>query len=570
MAKQQVKKQSILDIVVNATKRMAKDKKVDINFYDEKYAPYFADFVRRTSGNKKLTDKECIDKLNDDFLKNVNGGLLKDFHRERNISQAYTIYKNVVATAETKLAKEYGEDNYYDMEKSKNTFARLAFKEFEEWQKAKDKQFQELAKVSEAVYAMQHSKNPMKELSQNGLVITPDMIQTLLFVGPMIAGGVIVGTAAWLTNDDVIGTMFLATLGLGLGMVVSILLTGIYSKTPQQNMDDLLNNLAKDYGFSSSTELVDAINKSTYSYLTEEEAQAMHTYLLEISRDSVAVKNGFENFEDAMNAIDNAKVEEFLYQDTALDNLASERQIALESLAQRNALSNYDDMIKYLENHKILVGETSHVGFGGAGWSEYSYDTPTARAIANQLDYVDHYYTSKIEGINSQIWPQKIEVIDDETLNNLALKLNAQEVVVNASYENLITDNANVFYSPNLTTQNMGTEVIDIANQFGEDTVTTHTDQGNIVIGNKASELSIDNVDTHNLGDSVIDNVDNAMQAVEISPVDMLAGAGVGAGITVVFKNGRVIKDTVKTHKANKKAKQMKEIEEQIEKDIER
>ena len=155
-------------------------------------------------------------------------------------------------------------------------------------------------------------------------------------------------------------------------------------------------------------------------------------------------------------------------------------------------------------------------------------------------------------------------------MNDLALKLNAQEVVVNASYENLITDDANVFYSPSLVTQNMGTEVIDIANQFGEDTVTTHTDQGNIVIGSKASELNVDSVDTQNLSDSVIDNVDNAMQAVEISPVDMLAGAGVGAGLTVVLKNGKAIKDTVKTHKANKKAKQMKEIEEQIEKDIER
>ncbi len=571
MAKQQVKKQSILDIVVNATKRMAKDKKVDINFYDEKYAPYFADFVRRTSGKRNLTDKECLDKLNDDFLRNVNGGLLKDFHRERNISQAYTIYKNVVATAETKLAKEYGEDNYYELEKSKNTFARLAFKEFEEWQKVKDKQFQELAKVSEAVYAMQHSKNPMKELSQNGLVITPDMVQTLLFVVPLITGGIGGGVFGFAVSRSGAFSLICVPLGLLVGAMAGLIIYAIFEeKTPQENMDELLNSLAKEYGFSSGVELVDAINKSTYSYLTEEEAQSMHNYLLEISRDSVAVKNGFENFDDAMNAIDNAKVEEFLYQDTALDNLASERQIALESLAQRNALTNYDDMIKYLENHKILVGETSHVGLGGAGWSEYSYDTPTARAIANQLDYVDHYYTSKIEGINSQIWPQKIEVINDEALNDLALKLNAQEVVVNASYENLITDDANVFYSPSLVTQNMGTEVIDIANQFGEDTVTTHTDQGNIVIGSKASELNIDNVDTQNLSDSVIDNVDNAMQAVEISPVDMLAGAGVGAGLTVVLKNGKAIKDAVKTHKANKKAKQMKEIEEQIEKDIER
>ena len=568
---------TVLDATVNATKRMAKDKGVDINFYDNEWAKYFAPFVRRVYGKKNLNDEECMALLNDDFIRNVQGGLLKNFSKERNLSHAYMIYKNAVASVETALAKEYGELIYYDLEISKNPEARETFKKFEEWQDKKDKEFEQLAEVSDAVYSIQHSKNPMKELSQNGFVITP-------LIGAGAAG---ISLASLISSFIVFGITdenkhpALADVS-ALGVLVSIvalpvssfLFLYIWSRENdyQVAMDSELRKLADHYGFNSGTDLVNYINQATYQYMTPEEAQAMHTYLIDMTREGTATQYGFENLADALAAIESAKTEKVVYRDEALNDLSIERQHAFQDLAHENALIDYDDLIKYLNNHKILEGETVDMELGGAGWSVFNYDTPVARAIAAKVDYIDKYYTDKTTEINSQTWPQTVEVITDENLKNLASELNANEVAINATYEDLITDDANVFYSPNTTVQAMGNDVLDVVNKYGKDEITTEAPKKQFVIGSKAKEIEVDTpeIDTPDLPNEMADALGDAAQAIEIDPLDIASGVGVGAGISVATKNSKLIKDMIKMRKIKKIQAQNNEVAAQMQQDLER
>ena len=570
---------TVLDATVNATRRMAKDKGVDINFYDNEWAKYFAPFVRRVYGKKNLNDEECMALLNDDFIRNVQGGLLKNFSKDRNLSHAYLIYKNAVASVETALAKEYGELMYYDLEISKNPEARETFKKFEEWQDKKDKEFEQLAEVSDAVYSIQHSKNPMKELSQNGLVITP-------LIGAGIAAGV--SLAGCISSDQVYRkinrkkhpTLKLASdigtwISLG-ALVFSPIITYIaldyIKEADQKAMDSELEKLADHYGFNSGTDLVNYINQATYQYMTPEEAQAMHTYLIDMTREGTATQYGFENLADALAAIESAKAEKTIYRDDALNDLSIERQHAFQDLAHENALIDYDDLIKYLNNHKILEGEYIDMSYGGAGWSVFNYDTPVARAIAAKVDYIDKYYTDKTTEINSQIWPQTVEVITDENLKNLARELNANEVAINATYENLIIDDANVFYSPNTTIQAMGNDVLDVVNKYGKDEITTEAPKKQFVIGSKAKEIEVDTpeMDTPDLPNEMADALGDAAQAIEIDPLDIASGVGVGAGISVAAKNSKLIKDMIKIRKIKKMQAQNNEVATQMQQDLER
>ena len=568
---------SVLDATVNATKRMAKDKGVDINFYDNEWAKYFAPFVRRVYGKKNLNDEECMALLNDDFIRNVQGGLLKNFSKDRNLSHAYLIYKNAVASVETALAKEYGELLYYDLEISKNPEARETFKKFEEWQDKKDKEFEQLAEVSDAVYSIQHSKNPMKELSQNGFVLTP-----------LIGAGITAASLASLISSFIVFCMTdedkhpaltdVSALGTIVSLVAlpvsSILFLYIWSEENdyQVAMDSELGKLANHYGFNNGTDLVNYINQATYQYMTPEEAQAMHTYLIDMTREGTATQYGFENLADALAAIESAKTEKVVYRDDALNDLSIERQNAFQDLAHENALIDYDDLIKYLNNHKILEGETVDIERGGAGWSVFNYDTPVARAIAAKVDYIDKYYTDKTTEINSQTWPQTVEVITDENLKNLASELNANEVAINATYEDLIIDDANVFYSPNTTIQAMGNDVLDVVNKYGKDEITTEAPKNQIVIGSKAKEIEVDTLDvnTPDLPNEMANALGDAAQAIEIDPLDLASGVGVGAGISVAAKNSKLIKDMIKMRKIKKMQAQNNEVATQMQQDLER
>ncbi len=563
MAKIQNTKANMLDAALNATKRMAKDSGVSVDFYDAKYAPYFAEFVRTLKGDKKLSDSECLQILNDDFLRNVNGGFIKNVNKVRNISQAYTIYKNAVAYAESQIAKEYGTDNYYELEKSANPQARVAFEQFEEWQKQKDQEFEQLADITKEMYVIQHSKNPMKELCQNGILLTP-------FISSLIVGGGLTGVgllgAYRKAKKNVkagkkacsAGVYGWVAGGLALGLIVGFMMSNNSTKSDEAKAEEL-DLLAEEFGYTDSAEFVNNMNNAVVSYLTPDEAKAVYDNLITAGKDSVSADFGFESNEDAINAINEVSVNKELYYNEVLNNIENEQQFALESFANQNSFDSYNNLVTFLNQHK-----TSGTAEIESGWSSYAYDSPTAKALATQLDYIEAHYNYEIAQLRGYYWPRNLTVVEDETLNELSMKLSAQEVIVNSAYENLITDDANIFYSPDTTTQLMGVEAIEIANKYGEDTI-----EGLVVNSGttdaKMSDLTLDS----DMQDSLSSALDG-LQAVDVSPVEIAAGVGVGAGLTVALKNSKLISDAAKLRRANKVADKLDKVNKQMEDDLER
>ncbi len=566
LSKKQMRSITTLDAVVNATKRMAKDRNVDIEFYDQEYKQYFADFVRILRDDKALSDDECLKILNDDFLKNVNGGILPHT-KQRSLSQAYTIYKNAVAYAETQIKEEYGADNYYDLEKSKDPKAREAFERFEAWQKRKDDEFEQLADITEQMLEVQHSANPLKTLSQTGIVIGP------LLIGLGVAGATTVGgmyASNYLAekfapdydteNETVVAGTVLSLIGGAI--LCAVVYCSIVPSSSALQLD--LNDFAKAYGFSNGTELINAVNNSLFQYLTPEEAKTIYASMQDVINEGVATQYNLDSYEQALQIIENAKSTELVSKSEALQDIANERALALDTVARQNGFNNYEELVQYLQQHKVEVADRLRQPIDNA------YDSQTPKALSSIVENVQDYYNAKVTEINSINWPRTMEVIDDETVKNMAMQFSANEAVLNSAYENLMIDDANVFYSPDITTQMMGVDTLEVVGKHGVDTITDTKHSGGFWPESKASAMDAVDTDLDVDVDGVSDAIGDAVQTIDISALDAVAGVGVGAGLTVALKNSKLIKDSAKMHHSSKLLKKLREIEEQSNKDVER
>ena len=566
LSKKQMRSITTLDAVVNATKRMARARNVDIDFYGQEYKQYFADFVRILRDDKTLSDDECLKILNDDFLKNVNGGILPHT-KQRSLSQAYTIYKNAVAYAETQIKKEYGADNYYDLGRSKDPKAREAFEKFEAWQKMKDAEFEQIADVTEEMLAIQRSANPLKELSQTGVVLGP------LLIGLGVAGATSVGglfatsyIAEKLLDRDKETQDAAAVAGLALSILggAGLCVVVYYTLAPSGSALQLdLKDFAKEYGFSNEAELINAINNSFFQYLTPEEAKTVYASMQDAINEGIATQYNLDSYEQALQVIENAKSTELVSKDEILQDIANERALALDTVARQNGFSNYQELLQYLQQHKVeAIDRLRH--------PIDAYDSQTPKALSSLVDNVQEFYNAKVTEINSINWPRTMEVIDDETVKNMAMQFSANEAVLNSAYENLIIDDANVFYSPDIATQIMGVDTLEVTNKHGVDTIKDTVDPVNIFGDSKDSAMDTADTDLDIDADGLTDAIGNAVQTMDVSALDAVAGVGVGAGLTVALKNSKLIKDSAKMHRSSKLLKKLREIDKQSEQDMNR
>lgn len=568
-----------LDTMINSAKRKAQESgQAGADFYSGEYEEYFAQYVQKLYENrnqtqgavkpafgrgksagqaiegykatKKLdtfvpTTAEALSILNENFLRDITGSYLTKTRKEYNIERAYHTYKNAVAFTEIELAKKYGAENYYEMPYSQSTEAKEAFANFENWQKQKDAEFEELAKID--VEMLKFTQNPQQYIAEGGIlgIIGLTGLGAVLGLGAAIATDYVV----WL--DD---TQFVAIIAVG-AVIGSIWGYFLEQKFDADDYAEKLNAFAKELGYNDYASLTDAINKNVYSYLTEEEAQQVHAFLVENNKENFAISNGFENFSDLQQQIDANTVIKNVSSNEALDNIALERKMALEGLANKNGFVSGDEMMKYLDSQLILEGKVEDGFREMAGWSEFAYKTPTAKSIAIKLDNVNEYYDETVDSIKTQNWPQEMEVVTDENLKQLSISLNAQEQVVNATYESLLTeDGNNIFYSNSELTHIIGTETT----QFFEN-------QGKEFPDGLDKNAGYNSGDYDSISSGADMNIDNFDTSLVLDGA--LGGMAVGAGVSLTAKYANQIKNSIKSHKINKQAEALSEIDNQVQAD---
>mgnify|MGYP006916290601 CR=1 FL=1 len=134
----------------------------------------------------------------------------------------------------------------------------------------------------------------------------------------------------------------------------------------------------------------------------------------------------------------------------ALTDNATAFNFSKQSLALKYGFSNFDDVLKFLDVHKILVGNKEAF----KAWSEYAYDTPQAKALAVELGRLDKLQAQTLSAINNQTWPRV--VADYGEYQNMMLKLKMIDSIDKSFYQPLLNDDdyaygfdnaANVLYS---------------------------------------------------------------------------------------------------------------------------
>ncbi|MGN1227619.1 MAG: hypothetical protein ACI4TX_03155, partial [Christensenellales bacterium] len=502
------------------------------------------------------------------------------------------------------LAREYGESNYYEMEKSQNQQAVKAFEEFESWQKDKDKFFKDALQLDNDFMQIRTSNNPMNELSKDGLVaigLSISMASVISLIGGKQLWKIRKRDANKLAymernylnykeneikrakkafiRDDVLNCIMVG-LPIGLGL----LFDNLYAKDTEYM--DAIEKIAKNYGFDDVSTMFNALRGSVYAYLTPEEANALSEVVSMQAKEVYAKNMGYENLADAMADIDAHSSSKVLSSSEILKDISNERVVANEFFAKDSGFTSYSELLTYLNNHKILTGETEfrHIGFGGAGagWSVYDYDLPNARIVADKLTLLDMHYDEMVANVKSNGLYQEYTVYDDAEIKQLAMQLNAYDNATTSIYEAIENSKDNVFYSNDELLYYAGNEALDLSQKNGFEEITDKKyNDWTLILGDKNIQ-TVENL--HNGSDfvsgngvgsfanNIADDVPDVADELADSAIDATACGGlvVGAGISVLLKYNKQISSAVKQIILNKKNDKLAQIDKQVKEDNKR
>lgn len=585
-ANKQKNNKIMLDTLTKITKRKAEEmgKSELLNFYgNNDFEEYFADYVRLVSKNNKLSSKEAIEKLNDDLIKNTNGSFVDSLRDAHNIQMAYITFKNATAFAETKLAKQYGQENYYEMATSKNAAAVKAYNNFQTWAIEKEKSFKDALKLDEEFMKVRTSNNPMQELSKDGILL--GAITTICsgiaifptFISALLIRDKLKGCGVYLS--DIAITTTISTLLVGGGIAID----SYWLKTDGSYFNKI-NEIADDYGFNDSSSLINYLKTSNYAYLTPDEFSKFEEAYSYNVRELVAKKAGYTNLEEAIEDISQHSQQQIAVRDEVLQNIAQERTLANEMFAKENGFVSYDEVIKYLNNHKILEGEYIHgsdwwsFGEWGAGWSVYAYDVPNAKILAYELTLLDNHYDTLVKQAQASGLYQKVIQYDNAEIAELANNLNAYNSVLTSKFDYLLNSNDLVFYSPDKFSYWAGNEALNLAQDNGFDVITEFKYYWGLKISedapptvenlNNADKFlkTLKNTETSVAEDDIAQNIaDNATESVS----EIAAGSGLvlGAGLSMALKCNRQIVNAFRQRKTNLQAKEFEKIDTQVKQD---
>lgn len=554
-------------IVVNASNRMAEEQNKSFNFYDdEKLNEYFAEYVRLIENNKLLSTSQCISILNDDLKRSLTSNVLKS--KDRNIKQSYLVLQDVIASAEIAIKKKYGADNFYDLEFSKDEQAREEFRRLNDFAISKQHQFEELfGKSAEDMIKITN----VNELAAQSVVClglaTAILGATVGGVGVGLLGSEAIKHPI-LYGDEIAFVAMVIALAIGAGAFVdsfmySIDLDGYYKK---------LDTTLKEYGFNNLEEFRQYASNTVYSYLTPEEVKQLNSELLLQKLDVLAEKNGFSCAEDMLTDLKSNSSTKSISSTDRLEMLASEKDVTNLNFARENGFTSYDDVLTYLNNHKILVGETDKKGHGYAGWSEYDYDSVSAKILAQKLSNLDEIYDAKKQAILNNGAYSKTLVYDNQDLAN--------EVF---SYGNIINSaNAQIaeggIYSVNEKLSFVSNELLPYWGSYEKPWMAFWTsdepEKGDLLKdGVNYDDLmkAIKGEDKSSILSDKIDDI--AKNATDISEqvsdfaigTGTMAGIAVGAGVSLTAKSAPQIISAIKHKKAQNTSKKIKEIDKQRE-----
>lgn len=580
MPDMRVRNEKLLDLMIKAQLRKdkANGKENAFNFYNGAYEEYFADYVRTLKDKKSITTNHAIKELNLNLLKSCVGNFVKGADTWYNIENAYDIFKNIVASAEVDIAKKYGVASYYELEKSTNDKARQEFAGFEEWKQDKQKEFAQLFELDKRVkdfeqeYANADENKRKLMLSSAAPLFMPialtnvdKVIMDKLFFGTVasLLIGMFIGIGVFTFNVQRYG--YYSSTPVIVGAIAGPLLYGIYAYFNIDKMklnipNEILDKVASAYGFGSRDEFLAYMEQNPIAYLNSEEMQTLVQILGENIKEDYAISQGYESLAYAMADIDAHSSLTVITRDEAFTELANERSVANEIFAKNNGFTSYSDAIQYLENHKILVGNTEHVGLGGAGWSEYDYDNTNAKIIAIKLTNLDKYYDAQVEKLEFKTDFTKLS-FDTPELQDLYTRLNAYENVKETIYSDLLNRSDEVLYTNGNLGLYAGNDVLDL---YQENGLGKPFDESDGYLDSLLGSETYDRSTTGARVEDILDNMDTDM--------GMFAGGGLvlGAGLTTIMKGQKPLRMWLKSKKYANSIDRFNKIEKQLEEDSKR
>jgi len=544
---------SFSNAMLTLTKKMAKDKgkENEINLYGGEFAPYFANYVKLLDPKSKLTDGQAVEKLNDDFIVNIQGNFLSTVKKEKNILKAFDTYQNVCGSVEVQLKKEFGESNYHEMEYSANNEAREKYLQFEAWKVKKEEVFKELGNIDASMLAQIHTPNEMVAQSSAAII-----------AGVTIVGAIIGGANALHECD---GLLYHVAAGAFMGFCGGVVLDLILS-AQGRNYDDYLTRMAAAWNFDSKQDMITYLHNEITA-LPKDEQTMMFDYMKMEVYNQIAVENGYDNYSDAIRDIEAHKQVTSINLDEMMSIISNARKESYEDIADKNGQGSYSNIITYLENH---ITSDVDVSKGVSDWSKYTYDNSSAKLIAEQLAQVDDQYDRITQIYCSMNWPHEA-VIYAEGLEDMVNQYASSDVLFDALYEN-VQDNSNVFSTDELALS-MYNHILE-GGIYNSDNLNKALDleYSTRYSGGLSSEdtLSVDTVQTGAGANAISDVLSNtADNTSSLSDAAMmgLAGAGIGVAAGFLMRTGRALVSIAREKKARENCKPLMEINEQVEQD---
>lgn len=541
-------------IIVNVSDRIQKDKNVEFNFYDnETLMPYFSDYVRIIKQNKKLTDEECVKLLNNDLKRSLTANMLRN--TDRNVKQSYINFLSVVASVQNSLKEKYGVENYNDLAFSKNKEAKKEFEALEKFAIEKGEQFTQI--IGKSPEEIMKIKTP-NELMEQSVICFGLATVVATVAGSVFAGAVIVDKNSYcdlyLASMGALFSVF--SFSCGFAMDYCLYSDFLEGKNPDE--------ICQKYGFESVEDFRQAATQIVYSYVTSEEAKQINGEILAQKLDVLATQNGYENAEAMMQDLKDHSTVQTLSSSQRLQMLAEERYVTNDNFAKENGFKSYEDVLLFLNNHKILVEETEKSGFDYSSWSEYDYDSASAKILAQKLSNLDDLYDAKKQVIIDGGAYSKTTVFDNSELANQVASFESIVETANKAIENggIYSNNERFFYASN--------EVVPVwdnwENPWEAFWVDNSYGKGKLLAdGLSASEMiqRVKDGEIETVGSSVENSlVDLGEKAFDVSiGLGTIVGTTLGVGAGTTLKFAPQIINRFKLRNAEKTACEIKKVE---------
>ena len=426
------KEQVLSDFVYGLTKKLSKDKKVELDaIYTSEWGEYFANYLntfQHKRFEKEISPEEAVEKLNESFIKDVQGSYIPLVRRRRDVVDAFEMFQSVCASVRLQIKNKYGVEDFYSLKDSENKKAREECLRFEEFAKSGEKTLTK-HQLNEHYYKL--SKNNPKAMQNQSFI---DWAAVGMAVGSVVIGEVvfILENIEGEQSDRVNRILFFGP------MVGAVPWYFVFKR---MNENDAIDGIFKSYGIYGRDNAYDYLN-DYLMVMPMKEKQQLIDAIIENNKLTIAHKYGFSNVEDAFLAAQSASSQKEITLNEALNVENATYQLTRDSIAQRYGFTDYNDAMLYLADKKTRTNQA------------HKYTELNANAMSREFEEMDDVHQKALESIKNQTWPQTQTDYGD--YNNMMSEFKAVDIIKEAYYDKMLssdnyaygTDNAaNVMYA---------------------------------------------------------------------------------------------------------------------------